>query len=102
MMKNVLAIALFALAVDVSAACLVQRPGDAPVLPDGAVATGEQMYQAQLAAERYLMQADAYIECQTMNSRQHKVLESQVESFSEQYNEEMIKYQARNFTLAES
>ncbi len=102
MMKNVLAIALFALAMDVSAACFVQRPGEAPVMPDGAVATSEQMYQAQLTAERYLMQADAYMECGAMNSRQHKALESQVESFSEQYNEEMIKFQARNLSVAES
>jgi hypothetical protein len=100
-MKNILTVALFCLALDVSAACPVNRPGVLPALPDGAEVSEEDMYRAQLDAEKYLLQANAYMDCQVMNRRQHKELAATLEVFSERYNEEMIKYQVRRNIVAE-
>lgn len=100
-MKNVLAIALLCLALDVSAACPVKRPGVLPVMPDGAMASAEEMYRAQLGAEKYLLQARAYMDCQVMNRRQHDELAVRLEILSEQYDDEMIKFQIRSNIVAE-
>ena len=94
-MKSVLTVALLTLTVNVSAACPVKRPGDAPAMPDGAVASAEQMRKAQREAEKYLLQAEAYMECEVMNRRQHEALADKMDELSERYNEEMIKYQVR-------
>ena len=74
---------------------VVKRPGDAPAMPDGAVASAEQMRKAQREAEKYLLQAEAYMECEVMNRRQHEALADKMDELSERYNEEMIKYQVR-------
>lgn len=100
-MRNVLAVALFCLALDVSAACPVKRPGALPALPDGAEVSAEDMYKAQLEAEKYLLQASAYMDCQVMNRRQHMELAERLEVFSERYDAEMIKYQVRRNIVAE-
>ena len=101
LMRNVLTVALFCLALDVSAACPVKRPGVLPALPDGAEVSAEGMYKAQLEAEKYLLQASAYMDCQVMNRRQHMELAERLEVFSERYDEEMIKYQVRRNIVAE-
>jgi len=49
-MKALMMAVLIGLAFNASAACPVQRPGDAPVLPDSAVASEEEMFEAQLEA----------------------------------------------------
>lgn len=100
-MKALLSIALICLASNVFAACPVKRPGDLPVLPDGAVASDEEMYRAQLAAEKYLLQAQVYMECNVMNRRQHLALAEQMEGFSRVYNEELIEFQVRSNIVAE-
>jgi len=100
-MKALLMSILICLAFNASAACPVKRPGELPVLPDGAVASAEEMYRAQLAAEKYLMQAEAYMDCDVMNHRQYLALAARLEEFSRDYNEELIEFQIRTNILAE-
>ncbi|GEM_PF-760000 len=88
----------FAFASD---ACPVKRPGELPLMPDGAVATEKEMYRAQLVAEKYLLQAQVYIECGVMNRRQHLALGSRLEGFSQVYNEEVVEFQVRTNIIAE-
>lgn len=84
-----------------SAACPVKRPGELPLMPDGAVATEEEMYRAQLVAEKYLLQAQVYMDCGVMNRRQHLALGSRLEGFSQVYNEEVVEFQVRTNIIAE-
>ena len=100
-MKALLMAVLICLAFDASAACPVKRPGELPVLPDVAVASEEEMYRAQLVAEKYLLQAEAYMHCGVMNRRQHLALAAQLEDFSRVYNEEVIEFQIRTNIIAE-
>jgi hypothetical protein len=81
-------------------ACFAKRPGDLPALPDGTQASYVQMHEAQREAEKYLLQAQAYMDCGVMNHRQHDALAAKVEAFSERYNEEMIKFQVRARAVA--
>lgn len=99
-MKALVMTVLFCLAFNAAAACPVQRPGEMPVLPDAAVASEEEMYRAQLAAEKYLLQAQTYMECGVMNRRQHLALAAQLEEFSQSYREN-IELQVRTNIVAE-
>jgi hypothetical protein len=101
LMKALLMTALISLAFNVSAACPVKRPGELPVLPDGAMASEEEMYRAQLVAEKYLLQAQAYMDCDVMNRRQHLALTTRLEEFSRVYDEEVIEFQIRTNIIAE-
>jgi hypothetical protein len=100
LMKALVMTVLICLAFNVSAACPVKRPGELPVLPDGAVASEEQIHSAQLEAEKYLLQAQAYIDCGVMNHRQHLALTAQLEEFSQKYREN-IELQVRTNIIAE-
>ena len=100
-MKALLMTVLFSLAFNASAACPVKRPGALPLMPDGAVASEQEMYRAQLAAEKYLFQAEVYMDCDVMNRRQHLSLAAQLEDFSRVYDEEVIEFQIRTNILAE-
>ncbi len=99
-MKALVMAVLIGLAFNASAACPVQRPGELPVLPDGAVASEEEMYRAQLASEKYLLQAQTYMDCGVMNRRQHLALAAQLEEFSQMY-QENIEFQVRTNIIAE-
>ncbi len=103
-MRGILAVALLTLSLNASAqvvdACFAKRPGDLPALPDGTQASYAQMHEAQREAEKYLLQARAYMDCGVMNHRQHDALVAKVEAFSERYNEEMIKFQVRARAVA--
>jgi hypothetical protein len=99
-MKTLVMAVLLSLAFNASAACPVKRPGEAPVLPDSAVASEEEMYQARIAAEKYLLQAQAYMDCGVMNRRQHLALATQMEEFSQTYREN-IEFQIRTNIIAE-
>ena len=105
-MRSLLAVALYTLALSASAeivdACFAKRPGDIPALPDGTQASYAQMHEAQLEAEKYLLQAGAYMDCGVMNRRQHNALEATVAEFSERYSEELIKFQVRARAIAGS
>lgn len=99
-MKALVMTVLICLAFNASAACPVKRPGVLPVLPDGAVASEEQIHRAQLEAEKYLLQAQAYMDCGVMNRRQHLALAAQLEEFSKAY-KESIELQVRTNIIAE-
>ena len=101
LMKVLLMTVLICLAFNASADCPVKRPGELPVLPDGAVASDEVMYRGQLAAEKYLLHAEAYIGCGVMAPQQHLILVAKVEDFSRVYNDEVIEFQVRSNLLAE-
>jgi hypothetical protein len=100
-MKALLMSALILLAFNASAACPIQRPGDMPLIPDGAVASDESMHRAQLMAEKYLLQAEAYMDCDVMNRRQYLALAEKVEVFSQLYNDEVIEFRVRTNIVAE-
>jgi hypothetical protein len=99
-MKALVMAALLSLAFNASASCPVKRPGDAPVIPDSAVASEEQIYEAQLAAEKYLIHAQAYMECGVMNRRQHLALSAQLDEFAQEYREN-VELQVRANIIAE-
>ena len=99
-MKALVMTVLICLAFNASAACPVKRPGESPVLPDAAVASEEEMYRADLAAEKYLLQAQAYMDCGVMNRRQHLALAAHLEEFSQMYREN-IELQIRTNIIAE-
>jgi hypothetical protein len=100
LMKALVMTVLICLAFNAAAACPVKRPGELPVLPDGAVASEEEIHRAQLEAEKYLLQAQAYMDCGVMNHRQHLALEAQLEEFSQKYREN-IEFQVRSNIIAE-
>ena len=100
-MKALLMIVLICLTFNVSAACPVKRPGELPVLPDGAMASEEEMYRAQLVAEKYLLQAHAYMDCGVMNRRQHLALAARLDDFARVYDDEVIEFQIRTNIIAE-
>jgi hypothetical protein len=84
-MKPLLMASLLCLAFNASAACTVKQPGPAPILPDAAVTSEEEMNKAHVAAEKYLLQAQAYMDCGVMNRRQHLALTAQLEEFARAY-----------------
>lgn len=100
-MKALLMTVLICLTFNAAAACPVKRPGELPVLPNGAVAGAEEMHRAQRVAEKYMVQVQAYMECGVMNRRQHLALAARLEDFSRIYNEEVIEFQVRTNIIAE-
>jgi hypothetical protein len=100
LMKALVMTVLICLAFNASAACPVKRPGVSPELPDGAVASAEEIHKAQLEAEKYLLQAQTYMDCGVMNRRQHLALEAQMEEFSKAYRDN-IELQVRTNIIAE-
>ena len=100
MIKAMIATALMLVALNTSAACSMKRPGEAPLMPDGAVASKEAMYEAQLVAESYILLAEAYMDCKVMNSRQHRALAARVSTLAEQYDEEMTEFRVRTSMVA--
>jgi hypothetical protein len=100
-MKTLLVLILLSASLSATAACPVKRPGDLPVLPDGAVASKEEMHEVQLVAENYLLQAETYLGCGVMNRRQHTMLSVRMDTFAEAYNEELIEFQVRSQMIAE-
>ena len=101
-MRTLLAIPALCLALNASAGCPVDHPRDMPELPDGLTASSTAMHKAQLAAENYMWQAETYLACDLMNRRQHNALLTQLEKFTESYNEELIEYQVRSNMIAEN
>jgi hypothetical protein len=87
MIKTILAIILFGLAFKASANGPVKRPGELPVLPDGKSANDEEVFQAHLDAEKFLLQAEAYLDSRVMSRRQHEVLAVELEKYSENLSE---------------
>ena len=100
-MKPLLTLFLLCVSLGATAGCPVQRPGELPVMPDGAVASQKEMHKAQLVAENYMLQATAYMECDVMNRRQHNMLSARLEKFTESFNEELIEFQIRSRMIAE-
>ena len=99
-MKMLLMTVLICLASNAFAGCPVKRPGELPVLPDGAVASNEAMYRGQLEAEKYLLHAEAYMDCSVMSYQQHLALVAKLEDFSQAYNGEVIEFQVRSNLIA--
>ncbi len=59
------------------------------------------MHRAQLAVERYLLQAEKYMDCGYMNRRQHNRFLTQLEMLQEAYAEEMLEFRMRESVVAE-
>ena len=100
-MRAMIAIPALCLALDAVAGCPVKNPRVQPVLPDAAVADQQAMQRAQVEAEQYLLQGEAYLKCGLMNRRQYNQLLSQLELFSVRYQETLSAYQNRDEMAAE-
>jgi hypothetical protein len=96
-----MAIPLFCLALNAAAACPVQHPRVQPVIPDAASASPQEMRLAQKEAEQYLLQGKTYLECGYMNRRQYNQLVSKLESFAEEFNEQLLEFQSRAQMVAD-
>ena len=101
-MRTLIAIGLLCSSVAANAACPVQKPREMPALPDGGRVEAGEMLAAQLAADQYRLQAQAYMDCRVMNRRQHNQLLTQVEMYLEAFNTELLEFQARDNMLAEN
>lgn len=99
--KVVMVIPALCLAFNASAGCPVDHPRELPVIPNGATASKVQMYEAQLAADTYLLQAKTYLDCGVMNRRQHNALLGQLEMVTESYDKELVEFQVRTNMVAE-
>ncbi|MCB1729432.1 MAG: hypothetical protein KDI21_03035 [Halieaceae bacterium] len=99
-MRAMMMIPAMFLAMNVAAQCPVTKPRTLPVIPDAAVATEREMYDAQLAVEAFIERSELYLECSYMNSRQHNTLVSQLEIVAEQYNRELNEYRERQRLVA--
>ena len=100
-MRSLIAVSLLCGALTAQAACPVKRPGDQPALPEGTTATAQEIQQAQLEAESYRLQVEAYMGCGVMNRRQHYQLLTQLELFMEQYNRELMEFRLQDTMVAE-
>ena len=100
-MRAMIAIPLFCLALNAAAECPVQHPRVQPEIPDAAVVSPDEMRRAQLQAEQYLLQGKTYLECGYMNRRQYNQLVSKLETFAEEFNEELLEYRSRTRMVAD-
>jgi len=100
-MRMLTAVILLCGVMGANAACPIKKPQEQPVVPDGATASKKEMYEARLAAEDYLLRAEAYLACGYMNQRQHKAFLAQMELFAERFHEEQVEFQVRTEMLAE-
>ena len=100
-MKMMIAIPMLCLAMNVGAECLVEKPRELPVIPNAAVATEQEMYQAQLSVKDYLQKGESYLECNYMNTRQHNRFVAQLELVANGYNEELAEYQGLKNLVAD-
>ena len=100
-MRAMIAIPLFCLALNAAAECQVQHPRVQPEIPDAAIASAQEMRSAQLQAEQYLLQGKTYLECGYMNRRQYNQLVSKLETFAEEFNEELLEYRSRTQMVAD-
>ena len=100
-MKIMIAIPMLFLAMNVGAECLVEKPRELPVIPDAAVATEQEMYQAQLSVKDYLQKGESYLECNYMNTRQHNRFVAQLELVANEYNQELAEYQGLKNLVAD-
>jgi len=96
-----IAIPLFCLALNAAAECPVQHPRVQPEIPNAAVVSLDEMRRAQLQAEQYLLQGKTYLECGYMNRRQYNQLVGKLETFAEQFNEELLEYRSRTRMVAD-
>ncbi len=99
--QAMIALPALCLALDAGAGCPVKNPRVQPALPDAAVADEQEMQRARLAAEQYLRQGEAYLECGLMNRRQYNQLVVQLEMFSARYSETLFEYENRDQMIAE-
>jgi len=100
-MKGMLAIPLFCLALNAAAECPVQHPRVQPEIPRAAVATPQEMREAQMQAEQYLLQGKTYLTCGYMNRRQYNQLVSEMEVFAAGFNRELLEYQRNTRMVAD-
>ena len=101
-MRAMMMIPAMFLAMNVAAECPVTKPRTLPVIPDAAVATEREMYEAQLAVEEFIERGELYLQCSYMNSRQHNTLLAQLEIVAGQYNRELNEYRERQRLVAEA
>jgi hypothetical protein len=92
-MKTLLAIILFGVALKASGVGFFKRPVDVPVIPGDSAAKdddpqGDPQDNAQRKAEKFLSQAQAYVDTRPMTRLQHKALARQIEHLGELHRDE--------------
>jgi hypothetical protein len=81
---------------DCDKAALKERPD----VPDGGVATMEQMLDAREAVATYVSAAEAYLQCVEPVPFQHNYIVSRVESVAAVFNEERQRFLQREEAVA--
>jgi len=82
-MKTLLAIILFGVALKASGAVFFKKPADVPVIPGDPATKDDDSLISQRKAERFLSQAEAYVDCRPMTRRQHRALLTQIKSLAD-------------------
>ncbi len=100
-MNKLIAAPLLCVTLSAQALCPVKRPGEQPVLPDGEVATAQEIRQAQREADAYRLQVETYMGCGVMNRRQHHRLLTQLEMFMESYHQELMEFRTQEALAAD-
>ncbi|MEP4146169.1 MAG: hypothetical protein ABJL54_03050 [Halioglobus sp.] len=101
-MKSLLAVPFLFIALNAAADCNSQRPGDAPVIPEGATATRVQMEQAQVNAKAYVDSVASFLDCRRkeINDMTHNFFVYSATGTAEAYNEALAQYAQREEALA--
>ena len=100
-MKNLIAMPLLWASVSVWGACDESFPKNIPVVPDGQLATLEQMHEAQMATLAYVEAGKSYLNCRTnLSSRSHNRKVRSIERVAKAYNRELAKFENKSDLLA--
>lgn len=82
-MKTLLAIILFGVALKASGAGFFKKPAEVPVIPGDPAAKDDDQILAQRKAQKFLSQAEAFVDCRPMTRLQHKALLTQIKHLAE-------------------
>lgn len=101
-MKSLLALPFLFIALNAAADCNSHRPSEAPVIPEGSLATRVQMEQAQIDAKAYVDSVSSFLDCRRkeINAMTHNFFVYSAIDTAEAYNEALAQYAQREETLA--
>lgn len=100
-MKALMTLPALLLAANTWAACPAAKPETAPVVPDGATASFEDMAAAQEAVKTYVADMEAWLECRSnLHPLMHNRAIALAEAAAESYNMELSSFRKRDQLLA--
>ena len=99
-MKALMTLPALLLAANTWAACPAAKPETAPVVPDGATASFEDMAAAQEAVKTYVADMEAWLECRSnLHPLMHNRAIALAEAAAESYNMELSSFRKRDQLL---